>query len=485
MKGKKIFEELSQADEKLVEEAAESIYCEGKDRRREKKRRFGGAATAAALVAVCVGIGTFMWYQGQDRGAKETGHGGKETGWESAEGDSSIVQVQKVKYPSGRMDERPDGAYLKNLKAFYQDSIRATLTSRRGENRAYSPVNLYLCMAMLTEMTGGDTKKQLMDALGQKEVEEIRKQSRLIWERVYMDNSVGKCILSDSIWLNQNILYQRDVLEVLAKNYFTETYQGAMGPDMDKRIQDWVSDRTNTMLKKETDDIQTDLATAFVLLSTAYFHDQWITPFSEEDTEKGIFTNAEGEKETCDFMHQMDYGMIYETDRFQSTSRGFENGNSMYLYVPREGVTVEELLEKDMDEIFRLCSSGGDNDSYGKVTLSLPKFTVTSNLDLIPMIKEMGVTDMFDDRKADFTNLVQKEGTGGDPVYVGKVKQAAKASVDEIGCSVASYTEVELRLGAGQPTDQMEIHCDRPFLFIISNHEGIPIFAGVVNRIGE
>ena len=96
------------------------------------------------------------------------------------------------------------------------------------------------------------------------------------------------------------------------------------------------------------------------------------------------------------------------------------------------------------------------------------------------------VIDMFDAGRADFSKLVRKEGTGGDPLYVSKVQQATRASVDENGCSVASFTEVDMRCGAAaQPQDHFEINCDHPFLFIISNYEGIPVFAGVVNQMGK
>ena len=501
MTGKKLFEALEQVDEELVNETAESLYGEGKKRGKAGWRRL--VAAAVVLVVAFAGIGTAVWYQGTDENTgeapvvdkkgtdKNTGEAPvvdrRETDWQMGEKDSNVNQIQKVNYKKGKSDQHPEGVYLKNLKPFYQNSIRDILISKERENCAYSPVNLYLCMAMLTEMTDGDTKEQLLDVLGQKDTEDIRQQSKLIWERVYMDNNIGKCILGNSIWLNQDIMYQKDALEILAQSYYTETYQGQMGKEMDKRIQGWVNDMTNNMLKEEATDIQTDSMTAAVLLSTAHFYDQWVTPFSEEDTTKDTFTNVDGEKENCDFMHQTTYETVYEAERFLSTSLGFENDNSMILFVPKEGVTVEELLEKDMEDILRVCSyaESSEDYSYGEVTLSLPKFTISSNLDLIPVMKGMGITDLFDEKGADFSKLIREEGTGGDPVYVDKIRQATKASVDENGCSVASFTEAGLRYGAASPNGHFEINCDHPFLFIISNYEGIPIFAGVVNRMEE
>lgn len=394
-------------------------------------------------------------------------------------------QLQKVAYPAKKEEQELDSAYLANLKAFYQNSIRDTLTSKKGENCVYSPVNLYLCMAMLTEMTDGKTKKQLMDALGQTEEEKVREQSRKIWENVYMDGKIAKCLLGDSIWLNQNIPYEKDVLKSLADNYYTETFQGQMGLEMERRIQNWINHMTGNKLKEEAGEIKTDVMTVFVLLSTAYFYDQWVTPFQESDTKEDTFTNADGKKVSCDFMNSQRFDSAYRTERFQAASLGFENGNSMLLVLPEENVTVEDLLKEDMDEILHLSVDYGDKFSYGEVTLSLPKFEISSNLDLIPIMKNMGVTDLFELEDADFTKLLGEKSKEDYPVYVDKVQQASKAAVDENGCSVASFTEVELRSGSAMPTEKFVINCDHPFLFIISNYDGIPVFAGVVNQMGE
>lgn len=431
----------------------------------------------AAVLCIFVLAGVVIWQHTKQ----------KEAAKENTATDYPVEgsQLQKVAYPAKKEEQELDSAYLANLKAFYQNSIRDTLTSKEGENCVYSPVNLYLCMAMLTEMTDGKTKKQLMDALGQTEEEKVREQSRKIWENIYMDGKIAKCLLGDSIWLNQNIPYEKDVLKSLADNYYTETFQGQMGPEMDQRIQNWINHMTGSKLKEEAGGIKTDAMTVFVLLSTAYFYDQWVTPFQESDTKEDTFTNADGKKVSCDFMNSQRFDSAYRTERFQAASLGFENGNSMLLVLPEENVTVEDLLKEDMDEILHLSADHGDGFTYGEVNLSLPKFEISSSLDLIPIMKNMGVTDLFELEDADFTKLLGEKSREDYPVYVDKVQQASKAAIDENGCSVASFTEVELRSGSAMPTEKFVINCDHPFLFIISNYDGIPVFAGVVNQMGE
>ena len=65
-------------------------------------------------------------------------------------------QVTSVSYPKPvdpMSDEnwRPNSAYLKSLKDFYTNTFQGTLVNEAGESVVCSPINLYLCMAMLTD----------------------------------------------------------------------------------------------------------------------------------------------------------------------------------------------------------------------------------------------------------------------------------------------------------------------------------------------
>ena len=442
----------------------------------------------AVAVLVFALLGGGIWYQGvQKKNASDSEtEDAEEKKGQADVGTDNIVLVQKVNFPEKKRRESVDKVYLENLLPFYESSVRNLLLSQKGKNCVYSPVNLYLSMAMLTEMTDGKTRRQLLDALGQKDVEEIRKQSQSIWKSVYTDRAGSECILGNSIWLNQDISFQKEVLKTLAEHYYTETYQGAMGTGMDRQIQEWVNEMTRNTLEKEAEDITTDAEkTVFVLMSTAYFDDQWVEPFDSSSTRKDIFTNADGKEIECDFMNRTEKGGVYKAKRFQSTWLEFEGGSNMFLFLPEKGVSLEEVLKKDMEEILHISASFGIGFEEGGVALSLPKFAISSNLDLIPAMKTMGIEDLFDQSTADFTKLLGKEKENRFPVYVSKVRQASKATVDEAGCYVASFTETELLAGAAGFGKIFEIDCDRPFLFIISDGNGIPVFAGTVNQIKE
>ncbi len=436
-------------------------------------------------LSVVVLVGVAAWHQ-SGREGKQSGDG-QDNAWETGEKADTIkgdvLQMQKVSYPKKDQWVSVDKAYLKNLKPFYKKSMCSLFLGREGENCVYSPVNLYLSMAMLAEMTDGRTRSQLLDALGQKDINKIREQSELIWKSVYLNQTGSECILGNSIWLNQDIPCQKEVLHTLAEHYYTETYQGTVGAGMDQNIQDWVNGITKNILEKEAGEIKTTPEMVFILMSAAYFYDRWVEPFDNKATKKDIFINADGDKSECDFMNRTERGGVYKSERFQSTYLEFEGGSNMFLFLPEKGVTLEDLFRKDMDEILHIASNFGIGFEEGGVSLSLPKFSISSNLDLISVVESMGIEDLFKREKADFTKLLGKGEKNHPPVFVNRMRQASNAAVDEEGCYVASFTETELLMGAAGYRKIFEIVCDHPFLFIISDNNGIPVFAGTVNQI--
>ena len=113
----------------------------------------------------------------------------------------------------------------------------------------------------------------------------------------------------------------------------------------------------------------------------------------------------------------------------------------------------------------------------GTVKSQLPKFDVSSNLDLIGGLKALGVTDVFDSAVSDFTPL------GVDTsLFVDKAQHAARVMIDEEGCTAASYVILGPSADARPPDDIVDFTLDRPFLFAITGYGNLPLYLGIVNQ---
>ncbi|MBP5151928.1 MAG: serpin family protein, partial [Lachnospiraceae bacterium] len=67
-------------------------------------------------------------------------------------------------------------------------------------------------------------------------------------------------------------------------------------------------------------------------------------------------------------------------------------------------------------------------------------------------------------------------------IFVSDVLHGARVKIDEEGCEAAAYTAIMMK-ATGFISDTYEFTLDRPFLFVIRNDMGAPLFVGVVNEI--
>ena len=118
------------------------------------------------------------------------------------------------------------------------------------------------------------------------------------------------------------------------------------------------------------------------------------------------------------------------------------------------------------------------NQKYLIVNLSLPKFDISSDIDLTDGLKALGITDIFNVAKSDFSALT--ENANG--IILTKADHAARVTVDEEGVKAAAYT-VLMKCGSAAPPDEkIDFVLDRPFIFVITGNSGLPLFVGVVNN---
>ncbi len=101
-----------------------------------------------------------------------------------------------------------------NLNLFFTDGNIQFLQTESNENKLWSPVNAYIGLAMATELTEGETRRQILDLFGVEDSETLRKQVSAIWESVYQDNSNEICVLANSLWLENGLTnFQKAIMQ--------------------------------------------------------------------------------------------------------------------------------------------------------------------------------------------------------------------------------------------------------------------------------
>ena len=375
-----------------------------------------------------------------------------------------------------KQTDQPEG-YTDVLDGYLRAVIPQLLTGGSGENKVCSPLNIYMALAMLAEVTDGESREQILALLGSGDVNALRAEAAAVWNANYCDDGAVTSILANSLWLSDKISFKQETMDTLAKHYYASSFRGEMGSAaFDKALQDWIDQQTGGLLKEQASGLTMDQETILALASTIYFRAKWNGEFSEANTAPDTFHADSGDM-TCDFMRQRGTNTYYWSDRFSAVSKRLEGSGAMWFLLPDEGVAPEELLADEAAMDFLLSGGESAESKYLIVNLALPKFDIASDLDLADSLKSLGITDVFDPAVSDFSPM-----TDDTAAYLSQAKHAARVAVDEEGVTAAAYTVMMVCGAAAPPEEEVDFVLNRPFLFAITGTDDLPLFVGIVHQ---
>ncbi len=469
-------EKLSEAIGGISEEIIEKADKKRTSKTSTKGRKFPLKITAitAACLAAVIGITVFL-----PRGI-------------GAEALAVAAYPKMTKYP-GRFEFNKDkwdteqdvrrwnGEQLGDeVNEFYKKTAAEFLSG--DENRAYSPVNVYMALAMLGETTDGESRQQILDLLGADNIKKLRESAKNMWLANYRDDGAVETILANSLWLNEDVKFNKQTVKTLAENYYASSYRGDMSsPKTTKAVQTWLNQQTKGILGDYVRDVSLDPLTVMAMYSTVYFRAKWKNPFDKSTNDTKTFHAANGDIQT-EFMNDTDiYGWFYGGEDFGAIYLNFKEGGRMWFILPDEDKTIDDVLNSG-EYIDLIMMKNGYNDWQSKKMLkihySVPKFDISSKIGLSEGLENLGVTDVFDIEKSDFSPLTDTENT---PVFISEANHAARVIIDEEGCTATSFTEMLYATAPMPPEDEMDFIVDRPFIFAVTSDTSQPLFIGTVS----
>ncbi len=495
-RSKKLYDGITHVDGALVEAAQADAPA------RHRRPWAKWAALAACLVLAVVGAVTLWPGRGANKPQEPQSGQYEEPGYTQEPVAHFLVSKatypEMVQYPGENASEKAYQAwqasvraqrgqmtgYQNGLDGFLADSTTQFLSGAGTENRVYSPLNVYMALAMLAETTDGDSRQQILDLLGADSLDGLRDQASAIWNASYRADGIVTTRLANSLWLRDDMAYNQDTADTLAREYYASTFRGEMGSEAySEALRAWLSEQTGGLLDGYIEDVELWPETVLALASTVYYKAGWEDKFPQNGTAPGVFHAADGDV-TCDFMHRTERGYLYRGNGFTAVENRMLEGGSMWLILPDEGVDVDAVLAGGDVMPFLLANkfigsgaNGWADRDYYTISLSLPKFDVSSDLNLLQGLRALGVTDVFDGETADFSPITDFEG-----VFVGKVEHAARVTVDEEGVEAAAYTVIPAPGASPEQPAPWDFTLDRPFLFAITGTDGLPLFVGVVNQ---
>lgn len=366
-----------------------------------------------------------------------------------------------------------DLGYANNLDAYFK-KICPTVLSQQSGNGVFSPLNIYMALAMLAETADGESRQQILNLLNAEDLDALRHQAEQLWRAHYYNDGLATSILGSSLWLDDSYTYNEDTVKTLADYYYASVFRGDLGTaTMDNALRQWLNDNTGDLLQDQVSDITLPPNAPLALATTIFYQVQWQNPLGGNYT--GTFHSPTGDRQVT-FMKDFDlYGHYYWGEDFGAACLGLRDGSRMWLILPDEGKTPQDLLKSGYAMDMVLNSRSYQQYKQMQVSIDVPKFDITSDLQLKDALKTLGVADIFG-KDADFTAILPEN----DDIFVEDIQHAARLMMDEEGISASAYTIIMVAGAAEPPTDRIDLVFDRPFLFVVESEDGLPIFAGTV-----
>lgn len=392
-------------------------------------------------------------------------------------GDTDEAGYEAWKASRLQQYDQPEN-YAAGTDNYFYRSLQTFLTAGDG-NALCSPLNIYMVLAMAAETAGGNSRQQILDLLGCEDMDALRTQAGHIWNANYCADGATATVLASSLWASEGLPCNQQVMDSLSKYAYASAYQGDFrSPEYVQALQAWLARQTHGML--DTASVRPDPDTVLSLLSTLWYQEKWSVAFSPESSTEGIFHGTDGDS-PCTFMNQvLNPDTYFWGPDFGACSIRTETGKTMWLILPDPDKTPADVLAAG--DALHLALSGSEswtNRKQMKINLSLPKFDISATMDLTQGLQQLGVTDIFDPALADFSPAFPD--TKG--LFIGSVDHSIRTAIDEEGITAAAYTMLAYDGAAAPVDDEIDFVLDRPFLFILTTPNGLPLLAGTVGAL--
>ena len=359
------------------------------------------------------------------------------------------------------------------------------ILAKPAKNLIMSPYSVSLVLSMVLNGAEGTTASQLKQGLTLKNFDVVKNGFKDVLK-------LSKTNENFTLDTANRIYYSED--DFIAESYIQSTKEfflaEPIGMNFDQseqsrtEINQWVEGQTNKKIQELIPQGSIDASTKLILVNAIYFKGDFEFKFDKSRTYKEDFHVSPTQKVQTDMMHSTEkYGMLHSvTDLNGATALEIPYKGkrvSMIFLLPTIGVhslvDLEEAISKvtDLNSILKF-------EQKSDVEVTLPRFKLESQLDLVEPLKQLGMTDMFDEAKADFSGMTRGANKG---LFVSQVAQKAFIEVNEDGTEAAAATFVEFgetSLDQSSPPPS-RFTCDRPFMFLIrDNLTGMILFSGHV-----
>ncbi len=372
-----------------------------------------------------------------------------------------------------------DGDFDASYENFSANLLRLSYASSGG-NTLVSPLSAMLALALAVNGAEGETKAQMISMFGTDDLD-VFNQSVFSYVNSMKSRPGAKLGIANSAWFFDEVkqsyidditsLYNAQIFANMPKNKKTVN-----------QINKWVNENTDGMIERLFDDnYQIDPYAFAMLINAVCFDAEWKDKYNEYQVQKKEFTDISGETKEVDMMQSTESEYICLDDAV-GFKKHYMGGYSFVALLPNEDVDFDSFVASlNGEKLSRVKEAERDVTVHA----TLPKFTYDYDISLVDVLKNLGMTDAFDARLADFSKMRDLE-IDDNNVHISDVLHKTHIELSENGTKAAAVTAAIMCYGAALIEDEKiyTVTLDRPFVYmIIAEKTSLPLFIGTVTDI--
>ena len=361
------------------------------------------------------------------------------------------------------------------------------------DNMVCSPLSLQYAMAMTANGASGETLEEITSFLGfeANEMNELNRFYKILLEQLPAVDLDITLKAVDALLVNDKFPLLPSYKNLVEDNYYAavENMDFSNPSDVVTRLNEWAGLNTNGVINNIINPEElSDYAAAYIL-NALYFKAEWEGSvdnpmFIEGNTESADFQLSNGTAISAEMMKSVRYYQYAEMDGYKVLVLPYAQGKyNMYVLLPDEN-DINGLIEKIQQTTWSEILANLKQDA--EVHVQLPKFEIENKFNLAETLISLGVEKVFQKEDAELDNIFDIKLAHDPKVWIEKIIQQTKISVDERGTEAASVSIEEIGAtspGPGEDPKIIYFHADHPFMFVIGEKtSGTILFEGVVAR---
>ncbi|XP_060138876.1 serine protease inhibitor 2.1-like [Zootoca vivipara] len=338
------------------------------------------------------------------------------------------------------------------------------------KNIFFSPLSISMAFSMIGMGAKSNTQNQIYKGLGLTSIDtsKIHKLFKQLIQRLMTPGA--KMDIGNALWIKKLHKILPKFSKGVKRLYKAESFNFEQSSVAEKQINDYVNKKTDGKITKAVQGL--DPAAIMVLVNYIYFKDDWKYPFKPKLTHEEDFFIDEGKTVKVDMMENTEHYRYFHDEALSCwvVELPHKGGAAAWFILPDEGKLkkVEDAMGEETLSKWRKSLKKGD-----KISLSLPKFSMSASYNLNNVLSGLGITDVFSSN-ADLSGI-----TGSSGLQVNEAIHQAVLDIHEKGSEAAAVTAVTI--GPKSYFFPVELKFNKPFfLTILAPNDGPMLFMGKV-----